>query len=196
MEHPLDNAPWAALAGPHAGFAQRHGQALRYRPGISPFAALPTTPDASAWADLAVLAGPGSALVLAGPLRVPPPGWEVIANVSGVQYDGSAMAVAPDPDAVMLGPADLPEMLDLVARTEPGPFLPDTLALGTYLGFRAADGALVAMAGVRMRPPGWTDWGAAIWAMRSPWVRCCPRHRKARWRWRRWPDRPPPMSSP
>ncbi|CAM5277170.1 hypothetical protein SMICM304S_01749 [Streptomyces microflavus] len=37
-------------------------------------------------------------------------------------------------------------MLDLVARTRPGPFLPRTVELGTYLGIRRG-GALVAMAG-------------------------------------------------
>jgi GNAT superfamily N-acetyltransferase len=47
-------------------------------------------------------------------------------------------------------------MLDLVARTRPGPFLARTPHLGTYLGIRRG-GALVAMAGERMRPPGWTE---------------------------------------
>ena len=47
-------------------------------------------------------------------------------------------------------------MLDLVARTEPGPFLPRTIEMGTYLGIRRG-GALVAMAGERLHPPGWTE---------------------------------------
>ena len=47
-------------------------------------------------------------------------------------------------------------MLDLVARTEPGPFAPRTIELGTYLGIRR-DGALVAMAGERLRVPGLTE---------------------------------------
>jgi ribosomal protein S18 acetylase RimI-like enzyme len=47
-------------------------------------------------------------------------------------------------------------MLDLVARTRPGPFLPRTPELGTYLGIRRG-GRLVAMAGERMHPPGWTE---------------------------------------
>jgi predicted GNAT family acetyltransferase len=47
-------------------------------------------------------------------------------------------------------------MLDLVGRTKPGPFLPRTVELGTYLGIRR-DGALVAMAGERLHPPGWTE---------------------------------------
>ncbi|WP_308206707.1 GNAT family N-acetyltransferase [Paractinoplanes hotanensis] len=47
-------------------------------------------------------------------------------------------------------------MLDLVARARPGPFGPRTREPGTYLGIRR-EGALVAMAGERMRPPGWAE---------------------------------------
>jgi hypothetical protein len=39
-------------------------------------------------------------------------------------------------------------MLELARRTKPGPFLPRTVELGTYLGLRRG-GALVAMAGER-----------------------------------------------
>jgi predicted GNAT family acetyltransferase len=47
-------------------------------------------------------------------------------------------------------------MLDLASRTKPGPFLTGTVEMGTYLGIRR-DGALVAMAGERLHPPGWTE---------------------------------------
>jgi predicted GNAT family acetyltransferase len=47
-------------------------------------------------------------------------------------------------------------MLDLVERTKPGPFRPRTIELGRYLGIRI-DGELVAMAGERLHPPGWTE---------------------------------------
>jgi predicted GNAT family acetyltransferase len=47
-------------------------------------------------------------------------------------------------------------MLDLVARTRPGPFLPHTIELGGYLGIRRS-GALVAMAGERLLPPDWSE---------------------------------------
>ena len=57
---------------------------------------------------------------------------------------------------MVLGPADVPEMLALVERTRPGPFLPRTIEMGTYLGIRR-DGELVAMAGERLHPPGWTE---------------------------------------
>ncbi|MFG1886179.1 GNAT family N-acetyltransferase [Micromonospora sp. NPDC049102] len=54
-------------------------------------------------------------------------------------------------------------MLSLIARTQPGPFLPRTVELGTYLGLRR-DGALVAMAGERLHPPGWTEISAVCTA--------------------------------
>jgi predicted GNAT family acetyltransferase len=52
--------------------------------------------------------------------------------------------------------ADVPEILDLVARTQPGPFEPRTIEMGVYLGIRSC-GRLVAMAGERNHPAGWTE---------------------------------------
>ena len=153
MTHPLDNPLWAALSGPQAHLAVRLGRAARFPPDISPFAAVA---DDGAWADLAALVGEGGTAVVPGAPEVPPPGWELVGVIPGVQMDGTRLDVAADPEAVALGPADVPEMLDLVERTQPGPFLPRTITLGTYLGIRRG-GALVAMAGERMRPPGWTE---------------------------------------
>ncbi len=160
--HPLDRATWAALTGPHRHLAEVRGAAARYRPEIAPFAALaggPETTDPRAWADLAALAGSGGLVVLSGAEPAAPAGWELVGQDHGIQLDGSAVALdapAPDPGFVELGPADVPEMLDLVERTRPGPFRRGTHELGRYLGVRQA-GALVAMAGERMRPPGWTE---------------------------------------
>lgn len=55
-----------------------------------------------------------------------------------------------------LGADSVPEMLDLVARTEPGPVWPRTHERGSYLGVRV-NGTLVAMAGERLRPSGRTE---------------------------------------
>lgn len=157
VDHPLDNVVWAALTGPQAEFAQCSGSAVRFLPDVSPFAGLPTVADDAAWGALAALARPAAPVVITGPERELPPGWTLEDHLPGVQLDGSAMVVAPDAEAVVLGPADVPEMLDLVARTRPGPFFPRTHELGTYLGLRDDDGRLVAMAGERMRPPGWAE---------------------------------------
>ncbi|GHI09846.1 acetyltransferase [Streptomyces cellostaticus] len=154
--HVLDNPALAALTGPHAHFAERRGRVLRYPVDVSPWLALPAEPDADDWADLAALAGPGSEVPLPGFRGQVPDGWEVTFHIEGVQLVDDGLAAAPDAEAFRLGPADVPEMLDLVARTRPGPFLPRTIELGAYLGIRR-EGTLIAMAGERLHPPGWTE---------------------------------------
>ncbi|WP_149826652.1 GNAT family N-acetyltransferase [Streptomyces tailanensis] len=154
--HALDNPALASLTGPHAHFAEKRGRVLRYPVDVSPWLALPDEPDAGDWADLAALAGPGAEVALAGFGGGLPAGWEATFDLAGVQLVDAGIETAPDDEAVRLGPADVPEMLDLVARTRPGPFLPRTVDMGTYLGIRRG-GALVAMAGERLHPPDWTE---------------------------------------
>jgi ribosomal protein S18 acetylase RimI-like enzyme len=153
--HVLDRSVWASLTGHHARFAERHGRAARYHPDVAPFVALADPADERAWADAAELVGPGGTFSLAGPAAWPD-GWEVLFQGESVQLVDTGVQARPDPEAVRLGPEDVPEILDLVARTEPGPFRPRTVELGTYLGIRR-DGVLVAMAGERQHPPGWTE---------------------------------------
>lgn len=143
--------------------AERNGRVLRYPVDISPFVALPLTPDHQDWADMATLAGPGALIPLAGVEGQPPDGWEIVARGAGVQLVDDGVAARPDDEAVPLTAADVPEMLALVEQTKPGPFLPRTIDMGTYLGIRR-DGRLVAMAGERLRPPGWTEISAVCTA--------------------------------
>ena len=154
--HVLDHPVWASLAGHHAHFAERHGRAVRYHPDVAPFVALADPADPRAWADAAALVGPGGTLALAGPATWPEDEWEVEFQGGSVQLVDTALQARPHPEAVRLGPEDVPEILELVARTQPGPFRPRTVELGTYLGIRR-DGVLVAMAGERQHPPGWTE---------------------------------------
>lgn len=59
-------------------------------------------------------------------------------------------------DIVPLAPADAPAMLALATLTEPGPFAARTHRLGGFVGIKV-DGRLIAMAGERMKPPGFTE---------------------------------------
>ncbi|WP_237107954.1 GNAT family N-acetyltransferase [Nonomuraea sp. MG754425] len=154
--HPLDRTARAALTGPHAHLAERRGEVLRYPVDVSPFAALPDHPAERDWADAAALVGPGGQVSYTADDVLPPAGWEILARGQGVQLVDDGVAAAPDEEAVRLTPADVPEMLALVGLTRPGPFLPRTIELGVYLGIRR-HGELIAMAGERLRPPGWTE---------------------------------------
>ncbi|MGW5233693.1 GNAT family N-acetyltransferase [Streptomyces nodosus] len=153
--HILDNPAWAALTGPHAHFAERIGHAARYHRDVAPFYAVSDEDDPRAWADLAELVGPGGTASVRGVTEAPD-GWEVFDTVQGVQLVDTGLRAEPDPEAVALGRDDVPEILDLIARTEPGPYLPRTVELGTYLGIRHR-GRLIALAGERLHPPGWTE---------------------------------------
>lgn len=158
MSHVLDNPARASLLGPHAHLAIHGGSVVRYPPDVAPFIGMPDDPGPTAWADLSALVESGGVASVSGlaPDAPTPDGWEVVTDGTGVQLVDDGVEADVDEEAVVLGPDDVPEMLDLVARTRPGPFAPRTVELGTYLGFRH-DGALVAMAGERLHPPGWTE---------------------------------------
>jgi ribosomal protein S18 acetylase RimI-like enzyme len=153
--HPLDDPVRSSLSGAHARFATWSGRIARYDREVAGFIGHPLELDEQDWADLAALVGPSTEVSLRG-AHVPPSGWEVLGQMGSVQLDGSAFEVAPDPNVVVLGAEDVPQMLDLVERTKPGPFRVRTIEMGTYLGL-LDDGRLVALAGERMHPAGWTE---------------------------------------
>jgi ribosomal protein S18 acetylase RimI-like enzyme len=154
-ERVLDNPAWAALTSTHGHLAQIKGQAARYPAEVALFGAFADGATEAAWDDLAALVAPGESVALIGTSLAAPPGWDV-RTIAGVQLVDTSMRAEPLPEAVTLGPDDVPEMLDLIARTEPGPFAPRTIELGRYLGLRH-EGALIAMAGERLRLPGWVE---------------------------------------
>jgi ribosomal protein S18 acetylase RimI-like enzyme len=151
----LDNPAYAALTSRQADLAEVRGRVRRYPPDVAPFLAMPPEATADDWCDAAELIGPGgfAGIVHDDP---PPDGWSEARRFGVTQMITSDAIGQPDPEAVVLGAADVPEMLELVAATEPGPFLERTIVLGTYLGLRR-EGALVAMAGERMHMNGWTE---------------------------------------
>lgn len=153
--HVLDNAAWAALTGAHRRFAEIVGSAARYQTDVAPFVALGDSSDPRAWDDLAALLGPGAQTAVTG-ISAVPEHWETVERAEGVQLVADTLLTRADPEAVRLTTADVPEMLDLVSRNKPGPFLPRTIELGAYWGIRRG-GRLVAMAGERLRPPGHTE---------------------------------------
>jgi len=153
--HVLDRPVWHSLTTTHASIARRRGSAAAYPPDMSPFAG--TEGDtAQDWDDLLALLGERSRAVLPGSPAPVPDGVRVAFRGTALQLVAEGWSGVPDAEALELGAADADEMRDLAKRTEPGPFEARTHELGRFVGLRV-DGRLVAMAGERMRPPGFTE---------------------------------------
>jgi GNAT superfamily N-acetyltransferase len=160
--HPLDNVIWQALTTRQAEFAEAFDEARRFAPEVTSLAAFPE-PSPQGYSSLAGLVGPGGTVTLS--LKAPfesLPGWDLVISFPGLQMvcgndNRTACArVGPTPAITELGQRDSPDMVELAALTKPGPFGPRTHELGTYLGIRC-DGKLVAMAGERLKVPGYTE---------------------------------------
>ena len=156
--HPLDRPVWATLSTHHAHLAEGGERARRFLPDVNVFASACDDSPASL-AALTDLLRPGDgAYVLQAPQITVPPGLRAVREVKGVQ-----MLAPPrtrfdpaDDEMTPLGDADAAEMLALARLTEPGPFLARTHLMGSFLGIRVG-GRLAAMAGERMRLPGYTE---------------------------------------
>jgi len=169
VSHPLDDPVRSALTGPHAHLAEWRGRVVRYPPDVLKFIAIPYPATAKDWAEAAALAGPDQAG--AGVVVAPPADWLLSSVGPRLQLVEDHVQPRFDAEAMRLGPADVPEIVEFVARHRNGRrFPPRTLETGTYLGFRR-DGALVAMAGERLRPAGWSELSAVCnaWWSAAPW---------------------------
>lgn len=153
----LDNAAWFALTGPHSSFAIGGDLVRRYPDDVAPFVAVRSWDDPEVWSELLRAVGPGQEFGLSNFDRDLPDGWEALFRGAGVQLvQTDALQARPDAEAIELGADDATDMLDIVARNQPGPFRPRTYELGRYIGIRR-EGRLIAMAGERLHPEGWTE---------------------------------------
>ncbi|MGY5806611.1 GNAT family N-acetyltransferase [Rhizobium sp. LEGMi198b] len=157
MSHILDRPAWNALRTAHATLAEGNERARRYPPSIVPFAA-PADDTAESLEALENLpaADEAMALVEANPIAIPPR-LTVVSEGKLVQM----IAERPyqrisDSRIESLTEADAAEMLALATLTKPGPFTLRAQSLGTFWGVKI-DGRLIAMAGQRMRQPGFAE---------------------------------------
>jgi len=155
--HPLDHPIWNALTSEQSTLAEGDALARRFPAAIGPLAAMAEQSPAG-YESLRRLAKPEEQLVffLPEPATVPP-GWTLDADglLTQMVLDNET-----EPDHAFpireLVEADIPEMLALTRLTKPGPFRQETNTLGLYLGIEV-DGRLVAMAGERLKLPGYTE---------------------------------------
>ena len=163
--HPLDNVIWQALNTRQTQFAEGHDRARRFMREVTLLGAL-VEPTPEAYEDFARVVGVGGtgALFLDEPYE-PRAGWEFVAGAPLLQMafeDGEESPGRGDSanemiaEIVELGVRDSPDMIALTGLTKPGPFGTRTHELGTYVGTRSG-GKLVAMAGERLKVPGYTE---------------------------------------
>jgi ribosomal protein S18 acetylase RimI-like enzyme len=155
--NPLDRPIWGALASRHAPLAEGGNLARRYKSPMTPFAAA-RDDSAESLQALGSLAreGEGLLLIYSDPITAPD-GMVATMTAAAVQLVAERPLVVENDDCIeQLGEADIPEMLALAELTKPGPFSPRALSLGDFWGIREK-GALVAMAGERMKLDGFTE---------------------------------------
>ncbi|MEP7241585.1 MAG: GNAT family N-acetyltransferase [Devosia sp.] len=153
---PLDNPVWSALSGPQARLSVSSGRFARYRDDVGVFVAVANPADGFDGLAGALPANALVGIVTAETVEVPP-GFDVVEVSTVPQMVASDFQRVPiDRRVTELGDANVPAMLELTALTRPGPFLSRTIEMGRYVG--VFDGTrLVAMAGERMRPAGFTE---------------------------------------
>jgi predicted GNAT family acetyltransferase len=157
MKHILDRPVWSALQTRHSALAEGGDLAKRYPPSIVPFAAARDDAPESL-RELGELAAPGESLLIAqtDPI-VLPPGYVATVTAEAVQMTAERhMPRLDDPRLEPLSQADAQAMLDLAMLTKPGPFTLKALSLGSFWGVKR-NGALIAMAGERMKQTGYTE---------------------------------------
>lgn len=164
--HPLDNPIWNALTTRQQHFAEGNAAARKFPAEVTTLAGF-SEPTPESLAALARVMAPGEVvgLFLLRPASLPD-GLSAIRELPLVQMwresplDASPASSAKGHSAKSHGQElqeqDVPEMVALAKLTEPGPFGTRTREMGSYLGVRR-NGQLAAMAGERLKLPGYTE---------------------------------------
>ncbi|MBC7507083.1 MAG: GNAT family N-acetyltransferase [Sandarakinorhabdus sp.] len=153
--HLLDRPVWSALNTNWATLAQGDARAWRLDPDYGPFAATDGT-AAGAEALWALLPADRDTWLVEPHIPPLPPG---MAHREAVLVQMVATAPIEAPDAAgarQLVETDGAEMRALAVLTAPGPFLAKTHRIGDFIGVHDG-GRLMAMAGTRMRMPGFAE---------------------------------------
>jgi ribosomal protein S18 acetylase RimI-like enzyme len=162
----LDRPVWNALTTEQAHLAVATGAAVRMDPGYGPFAAARDDGRKAQAALAATLRGPDDRVGVVEREAWPvPEGLRVLGGGELVQmvFEGPAPEEPDDPRIERLKTKDAKAMAALAHATEPGPWGSKTHLYGDYFGIRIG-GKLAAMAGERMRLPGYAELsGVSTW---------------------------------
>lgn len=156
--HPLDRPVWSALTSRQAHLAVGEtGRFLRFPADIEPFGATrDNSPDQVAGlAELMPL--DGHVAFFEVDKVAAPPGFTAMITAACHQMAAERLDDADNTFGIVsLSEQDAPEMRALAELTQPGPFHARTHELGGFVGVREK-GRLIAMAGERLKVPGFTE---------------------------------------
>ena len=152
---PLDNPVWEALNGRQAKFAIKGNNVLKYRPDIFVMAGIPDTSKTTI-KNLSDLIQKGGYVGIMGFKINMEPYFKQVFGVQAYQMVTDRIPEYKAREYVELSKVDSPEIAELVKLTEPGPYAPNVLELGKYIGIRE-EGKLVAMVGERIKLDGYTE---------------------------------------
>jgi predicted GNAT family acetyltransferase len=158
MKHKmLDNPIWHALSTYQNGFAIENSHAKILHGDIGLFCAIqtPNTQSFEALHRLLLENHATKALFSTESLEFPK-GFECLRTLEISQMVGQNLQLSNTHQVQELTSEDVPEMLELVQLTKPGPFARRTIEMGQYWGIRVKQ-QLVAMTGERLHLPGFRE---------------------------------------
>ena len=156
--HILDRPIWSSLTSSHANYSIGSQRARRFETDISPFAAARDESELSL-SDLATIIPDNGQILIAQtePIIIPSKTRAKLTTTAyQMVYQGSDIAPQYQHVIEPLTLSDGPNMLELAGLTKPGPFLDRTHLLGEFWGVKK-QGQLIAMAGERLKQPGFTE---------------------------------------
>lgn len=154
----LDNPIWQALNTAHAAFNEGDERLKYFYPDISPFVAMSDWQEADQfYLDKHLPADRGFFYIIRDKIKLPGsckkvftiPLWQMVMQ-QHMPFTVKDTSIQP------LDHTHIPAMIGLTALTRPGPFTQRTIEFGNYTGIFEQD-QLVAMAGERLKIPGYTE---------------------------------------
>jgi predicted GNAT family acetyltransferase len=154
----LDRPVWNALTTRWAEIAEGDARAWRIDRGYGVFGAAADRSPESLAGLAALIPEQGELWLVERDDWTAPPGTRFVRQADCVQMicDGLTPGKPPAFEIVELGEDDAPAMYDLAMLTQPGPYAAHTNRLGDFIGVKR-DGALITMAGERMKMPGLSE---------------------------------------
>lgn len=158
MRHILHNPAWEALGSRQAHFNEGNAVMRWFPADVSPFVGLNQWDAASQGSLLREMPAHRTFSVMTAEQVKLREEWDIVVSIPLYQMVCEAFKPYRNKDAQIreLTVADVPKMLDLTARTKPGPFFQRTIGMGSYFGLFDGD-TLASMAGERLKLTGYTE---------------------------------------